>query len=106
MKNKKEITDQKEVNNELFDFNNNLFENDKRRPKQSPKHDIAQFSSSIQIPRLIEEQPATYEISISENELICALKNMPINKSHDKDHLITEFYKVFWDELKITFIKR
>ena len=36
LKRGKEITDQKEVNNELFDFYNNLFKSDKRRSK----HDI------------------------------------------------------------------
>ena len=45
MKNGKEITDQKQVNNEFFDFYNNLFKSDKR----SSKYGIAQFLSSIQI---------------------------------------------------------
>ena len=78
LKNWKEITDQKEVNNELFHFYNNLFQSDKR----SSKYDIAQFLSSIQIPSissiqipsLTEEQSAKCEISICEDELICALK--------------------------------
>ena len=45
MKNGKEITDQKQVNNEFSDFYNNLFKSDKR----SSKYGIAQFLSSIQI---------------------------------------------------------
>ena len=76
MKNGKEITDQKEVNNELFDFSNNLFKSD----KGSSKYDIAQFLSSIQIPRLTEKQSTKCEIPVSEDELICALKNMLKNK--------------------------
>ena len=100
MKNGKEITDQKEVNNELFHFYNNLFQSDKR----SSKYDIAQFLSSIQIPSLTEEQPAKCEISIFEDELICALKNMPKNKSPGNDDITKEFYEIFWDELKIPFI--
>ena len=66
MKNGKEITDQKEVNNELFYFYNNLFKSDRR----SSKYDIARFLSSIQVPRLTEGQSAKCEILISENELI------------------------------------
>ena len=39
LKNGKEITDQKQVNNELFDFYNNLVKRDKR----SSKYDILSF---------------------------------------------------------------
>ena len=99
LKNGKDITDQKEVDNELFSFYNDLFKSDKR----STKYDIAQFLSSIQIPRYTEEQSAKCEISISEDELICALKNMPKNKSLGNNGLKKEFYETFWDELKIPF---
>ena len=58
MKNGKEITDQKQVNNELFDFHNNLFKRDKR----SSKYDIAQLLNSMQISRLTEEQSTKGEI--------------------------------------------
>ena len=60
--------------------------------------------SPIQVPRLTEEQSAKCEILISEDELICALKNMPKNKSPGNDGLTKEFYETFWDELKISFI--
>ena len=66
LKNGKEITDQKVVNNELFDFYNNLFKSDKR----SSKYSIAQFWSSIEIPCYTEEQSAKCEISISEDDVI------------------------------------
>ena len=56
LKNGYRITDQKEVDNELF-------KNDKR----SSKHDIAQFMSLIEIPRLTEEHSAKCEVSISED---------------------------------------
>ena len=95
-----EMTDQKEVNNELFIFYNNLFKNDKR----SSKYDTSQFLSSIQVPCLTEGQSANCEFLISELELICALKNMPKNKSPGNDGLTKELYETFWDELKIPFI--
>ena len=100
MKNGKQITDQKQVNNELFDFYKNLFKSDKR----SSKCYTAQLLSSIQIPCLAEEQSAKCEILIFEGEVICALKNMPKNKSPGNDGLTKEFYEKFWDDLKIPFI--
>ena len=60
--------------------------------------------SSIQVPCLTEEQSTKSEFLISEEELICALKNMPKNKSPGNDGLTKEFYETFWDELKIPFI--
>ena len=98
--NRNEITDQKEVNNELFPFYNNLFKNDKRRSR----YDTTQFLSSIQVPCLTVEQSAKCEFLISEEQLICALKNMSKNKSPGNDGLTKEFYEIFWDELKIPFI--
>ena len=100
MKNAKEITDQKEVNHELFDFYSNLFKSDKR----SSKYAIPLFLSSIHVPRFAKEQSAKCEILISEDELTCALKNKPKNKSPGNDGLTKEFYEKICDELKIPFI--
>ena len=41
---------------------------------------------------------------MSDDELICALKNMPKYKSPGNDGLAKGFYETFWDELKIPFI--
>ena len=101
LKNGYRITDQKEVDNELFDFCNNLSKSDKK----SSKHDIAQFMSLIEIPRLTEEQSAKCEVSISEDELICALKSVLKNKSLGNG-LTKEIYETSWDELKIPFIAK
>ena len=68
-------------------FCDNLFKSDKR----SSKYDIAQFLGLIKVPRLTEEQSAKCEILISEDELICALKNMPKIKSPGNDGLTKEF---------------
>ena len=84
LENRNKITDQKEVNNELLDFYNNLLKIDKR----SSEYDIDQFLDSIQIARFTEEQPAKCEISISEDELICALKNM---LKTNRNRLVTMF---------------
>ena len=100
LKNGKEITDQKVVNNELIDFYNNLFKSDKKSSKCS----IAQFWRSIEILCYNEEQSAKCEISISEDDVIWALKNIPKNKSPGNDGLTKQFYETFLDELKIPFI--
>ena len=84
----------------MFAFYNDLFKNNKR----SSKHGTIQFLSSIQVPCLTEQQYSKCEFVISEVELICALKNMPKNKSPSNDGLIKEYYETFWDELKIPFI--
>ena len=72
--------------------------------KRSSKYDTTQFLSSIQVPCFTEEQSAKCEFLISEEELICTLKNVPKNKSPGNDGLTKEFYETFWDELKIPFI--
>ena len=61
LKNWKEITDQRKVNNELFDFYNNLFKSDKRRPK----HVIAQFYCSSVKRDIKIEQCTNCEILMS-----------------------------------------
>ena len=72
----------------MFNFYNNLFKSYKR----SSKYDIVQFFELDSIPHLTEELSAKCEISISKN------------KSLRNDGLTKEFYKTFWDELKIKFI--
>ena len=61
--------------------------------------------SLIEIPRLTEEQSAKCEVSISEDELICALKSVLKNKSLGNG-LTKEIYETSWDELKIPFIAK
>ena len=104
LKNWKEIANHKEWMNEWI--NNEFYNNYLKVTKKWPKHHIVQFLTSIQTPHLIEEQSAKCEFSISEDDLICALKNMPKNKSSDNDGLIKKklWEKEFWDELKILFI--
>ena len=63
--------------------------------KISFKYDIIQFLSSIQVPRLTEEQSAKCEILISEDDLIRALKNMSKNKSPGNDGLTKKLMKNF-----------
>lgn len=43
--------------------------------------------------------------TINEHESATALKEMNNNKSPGSDGLTTEFYKIFWNDLKLFFIK-
>lgn len=80
MKNGKEITNQKEANNELFNCYNDPLTNYKRRLK----HDVAQFWTLTQTPCTTVEQSAKCEVSKFEDKFFCALKNILKNKSQSK----------------------
>ena len=45
------------------------------------------------------------EGQLTENECLNALKDMKNNKSPGSDGLTTEFYKIFWNDLKLYYIK-
>ena len=93
----KEITDEKEINTELFKFYKALFE-----PKVNvPNALIQDYLNRLEIPKLTKEQSQKCEGTITEEKLVKALKKkMPSNKSPGNDGITKEFYKVFWDDLK------
>ena len=93
---KKEITDEKEINNELFKFYKALFE-----PKINVSNALIQdYLNRIEIPKLTKEQSRKCEGEITEEELLKALKKMPKNKSPGNDGITKEFYEAFWDDMK------
>ena len=87
----KEITHQKQVNNELFDFYNNLNESDKRRPK----HDKSRVLLRSSLPSL--------NFHIWRWPYLC-IKEYAKNKSPGNDGLTNKFRETFWNELKIPFM--
>ena len=92
----KEITDEKEINTELFKFYKALFE-----PKINVSNALIQdYLNRIEIPKLTKEQSQKCEGEITEEELLKALKKMPNNKSPGNDGITKEFYEAFWDDLK------
>ena len=54
---------------------------------------------------LNENEKLSCDKQISLEELNCAVNNLKINKSPGLDGLTPEFYKDFWDILKIPFHK-
>ena len=99
-KNNNEITEQKEINQELFNYYKDLF----TEKLKISKTDINNYLSDCPIPQLSEEQTLQCEENFSEKEFYQALINMPNNKSPGNDGLTKEFYETFWEELKTPLI--
>ena len=92
----KEITNEKEINNELFKFYKALFE-----PKINVSNALIQdYLNRIEIPKLTKEKSQKCKGEITEEEHLKALKKMPNNKSPGNDGITKEFYEAFWDDLK------
>ena len=53
--------------------------------------------------KLTEEDSNKCEGCLSENECLVALKDMKNNKSPGSDGISTEFYKIFWNDVKLYF---
>ena len=83
----KEITDEKEINTELFKFYKVLFE-----PKINLSNALIQDNLNyIEIPKLTKEQPQKCEGEITEKKLLKALKKISNNKSPGNDGITKEF---------------
>ena len=56
----------------------------------------------IETPKLTKEQSQKCEgVIIIEEKLLKALKKMPNNKASGNDGTTKEFYKAFWNDLKV-----
>ena len=97
---KKNLTCDKKINQELFDFYKGLFSEN----LNVSKNEIMQFLNLVSIPQLTEDQSKDCEFILSEKDLLLVLKSMPNNKSPDNNGLRKEFYEVFWDDLKTPLI--
>ena len=91
MINDKEIYDEKEINNHLLKFYQNLFsENIKNEPKI-----LKSYLDKVSIQKLNDTQKDLCEGIVTEKELLTALKSMDNNKSPGNDGLTKEFYMTF-----------
>ena len=93
------ITDQKGVENEIFQYYKNLYKN---KDHQNEVPSIGNFfESNIQnIPKLSDVQKNLMEGKISLNELTSYLKKTKNNVSPGSSGFTNEFYKFFWRDLK------
>ena len=84
---KKSFTCHERINQELFDFNKNLFSEN----LNVSKNKIIQFLNLVSIPQLTEDQSRDCKFILSEKDLLLALKSMPNNKSPVNDGLTKRF---------------
>ena len=96
LKNKIEVKNQSEINNELYKFYKNLFKENLNTSKDA----IFSFLENINLPTLTNEQALECEGIISETELLKALKSIKNDKSPGNDGITKEFYEFFWDDIK------
>ena len=97
--NEDEITDQDEINKQIFSFYQSLFS----RQVQVQTDKIDAYLDNIPLPKLTDEQTLSCEGIISEDEVFKSLKSMDNNKSPRNDGLSKEFDECFWDEVKKPF---
>ena len=98
--NRDEITDQDEINKQIFSFYQSLFSRQVR--VQTDKIDA--YLDNIPLPKLTNEQTLSCEGIISEDEVFKSLKSIDNNKSPGNDGLSKEFYECLWDEIKKPFL--
>ena len=97
--NQGEITDQDEINKQIFYFYQSLFS----RKVQNQTDQIEAYLELIPFAKLTNEQRLSCEGIISEDEMFKSLKFIENNKSPRNDGLSEEFYEFFWNEIKNPF---
>ena len=97
--NQDEVTDQDEMNKQIFSFYQSLFSS----KVQFCTDKIEAHLERILLPKLTSEQTLSCECIISEDEVFNSLKSIKNNKSSGNDGLTKKFYECFWDEIKKPF---
>ena len=93
------ITNQKEILNEVRSFYETMY-----TEQAVDEEKMKQMSNNITL-KLNEEGKFSIEGKITEYECTCALREMNNNKSPGSDGITTEFYKIFWNDIKSFYIK-
>ena len=88
---------QKEILDDIGLYYKNLFKNNNKTTIDSTKT----FLQQLETPRLTEPDRNSLSSEITIDELYTTLLEMADNKSPGNDGLTCEFYKQFWDEIKI-----
>ena len=89
--NQDEITDQAEINKQVFSFYQSLFS----RKVQNQVDKIEAYLEHIPLPKPTNEETLSWEGVISEDEALKSLKSMENNKSAGNDRISNEFYECF-----------
>ena len=91
-----DITDRKEIFEELHRFYADLFD----RKIDKSKNECKTFLDKLDIPAISNEHKLACDKVLTIDDLEQALFKMSIGKSPGNDGLSIEFYKAFWDDLK------
>ena len=97
----KEVTNHKEISKSIKTFQETLY----KRNFSKTNVEKQRFLNFLSTKTLTNEQYDLCENKISKTDLFNSMKSMNNNKTPDYDGLTKEFYKTFWDELKIPFMK-
>ena len=99
VKNDKEFKKQKDILEEVKSFYENMY-----TEKNGDIEKMKTMSKNIKV-KLNEEEKISIEGNITEYECACALRDMNNNKSPGSDGITTEFFKIFWNDLKSHYVK-
>ena len=101
LSNEQEITDLSKINTHIYQFYQHFY-----MEKQNTSEDsICNFLNGLTAPSLNTEQSLSCEGNLREKEIYNSLINFENNKSPGNDGLTKEFYCIFWDDIKDTFMK-
>lgn len=96
VKNDTDLTDSKDILNELHDFYCNLFQ----RKIDKTHQECKAFLDTLQLPSISDEHKKDCDKNLTIADLENALFTMSIGKSPGNDGLSVEFYKLFWEDIK------
>ena len=91
------VSKQSEIANVQKQYFSNLYK--EKVTSQGLEQKIEHFIGTANIPTLTEEQKYSCEGSVSEDELLYALKQMKNGSSPGCDGITTEFIKMFWTHI-------
>ena len=94
------ISGQDGISNEIFKFYSNLY-----KTKDTEEIDIDTLLNHTDIPKLTPELSKLLEGPLSESEVCLMLKSMKNNKSPGQDGFTVEFFRFFWQYLKMFMIR-
>ena len=92
------MDDTKEISHLMYSFYQKLYT---REESDSLVEKHRGFIDLARVPKLTDKQKEYLDFPITENELHGALKSLKYGKTPGSDGLTVEFYKLFWQEIRI-----
>ena len=92
------VDDTKEISHLMYGFYQKLYT---REESDSLVEKHRGFIDLARVPKLTDRQKEYLDLPITEDELHGALKSLKYGKTPGSDGLTVEFYKLFWQEIRI-----